>query len=142
MKNFFVATLICCTSTAYANFSEWKNCTEVSSKLSEADRQSFYESLKTALKKIDVAALSKLAIYPLRLKVDGKKTLVKTEKDFLAVAPKIFNQDFVNEILAEKSDNDVCNWQGLGIANGSIWIRSENFGKPTETLKIVTINNK
>jgi hypothetical protein len=109
--------------------------------LDEKIYQSFADSLQAALKKKDAAEVSKMIRYPIKTKISGKKTTIKNAQDFELNFSKIFNDAFLLKIEKNTVSDTVCNSQGLGWANGSLWINAADFQKNPNELKVIAINN-
>lgn len=101
------------------------------------ETERFFNKIKASILKDDKTWLSKNIDYPISVSVAGKKTKIKTAKDFVAKYPKIVSVKYKNDIRESCTCDIFSNWRGAMFANGLIWINELANG----SLKIIAINN-
>ena len=98
--------------------------------------QEFLDKLKTDSRAGNQSALSNRIHFPLRTNIDGSFVFIQNECDFLFHADHIFNSG-VRSVIEEQSFDDLfCNYQGIMLGNGEVWIQLLN-----DRYGIITINN-
>lgn len=107
-----------------------------------ADARAFFNCLKIASKRDDKDTLSQLIRYPLR--INGRIT-VRTPGEFKRAYPTIFNSKVKRAIEAQQFEDLFVSYRGLMVGSGEVWISgivTQNAGKTSTTIKIITINNQ
>lgn len=99
--------------------------------LDELAVKTFRDKLFTALKAGDAKAVAAMVQFPLKA--------WKTEKQFLKAYGKTFSADFVQKVVSAPVADAVCRDQGVGLANGAIWLNAPDAKKPSD-IKIIAIN--
>lgn len=100
--------------------------------------EAFFKKIKASLVKDDKIWLSKNIKYPINVTVSGKKTKIKTAKDFIAKYPKIITAKYKSDIQNSCICDIFSNWRGAMFGNGIVWI---NQYDGDDNLKITAINN-
>jgi hypothetical protein len=78
--------------------------------------------------------------YPITVSIDAKKKNIKNIEEFIQLAPRIFSTGFTERILAASLSELFCNYQGIMLGNGEIWIG--HFDDiPGSGLRVKAINN-
>lgn len=114
--------------------------------LTESQVRPFFELLKESVKNNDKAKLSMHVQYPIKVYVPvnnakmkkSKRTTIHNAKEFLAHFDLIINKKVRDAVLKQSYDSLFCNWQGVMIGNGEIWINSI---VGNDSLFIIAINN-
>jgi hypothetical protein len=112
-----------------------------SSEAESKDYSSVAAEFTGALANNDAEKAARFMKFPIKAKVDGKTTSIKNPDELKKNFSKIFNKEFVSKIVNNKPEDTVCNWQGAGIANGSIWINDVSGNTGDRSVKVITINN-
>lgn len=100
---------------------------------------SFHQDLKTALVSEDKDKIASMASYPLKAFLPKKKMLVKNATMLKNRYEFFFKKAWVDRVLASTPANTVCNAQGVGLAEGAIWISGVG-DDGSKNPKIITIN--
>jgi hypothetical protein len=69
--------------------------------------------------KEDVAAFVR---YPIRVVIDGRKTTIRSARDFVQHYEAIMTPDIVAAVTAQKYGDLLINSQGIMFGNGEVWI--------------------
>ncbi len=108
---------------------------------SDAAASSFLSQLKIAISSNDTAKTAQLIMFPLRVKVHGKRIRV-SRSNFPKYFSAIFNSK-VRSALASaqfrtQSDHGCVFWNGSGmmVGGGEIWFNSVKGG-----IKVIAVNN-
>lgn len=84
----------------------------------------FTESLKTA---DSAATLSQMISYPLRVnKSSNKHFMIKSESELKARFKEVFSKKILTVIHSQDPKATFCNYQGLTIGDGAVWINKKN----------------
>lgn len=101
----------------------------------------FYDEMKEAILKKEKDKLANMVHYPLWVYVQKKRRFtrapMKTPKDFMAHIKGILIPKVVAVVEEQKMENIFCNYQGVMLGNGEIWLGINNEGE----LGIKAINN-
>ena len=89
----------------------------------------FFQNLKAVAKANDVNAITDLIIYPLNTRVDGKKINFKNKSELLKKFKNVWTDTVAAALAAQETSKLFCNYQGVMIGNGQIWIKKLNNGK-------------
>lgn len=84
----------------------------------------------------DFNALSRLVRTPIMVFINGKKTILKSQREVIQSAPDVFNARILQAIKGQEVDLLFANWQGVRIGNGELWL-NEVDGE----VLITSINN-
>ncbi|MEK7431960.1 MAG: hypothetical protein AABZ74_02415, partial [Cyanobacteriota bacterium] len=107
------------------------------------DVEIFMKKVKKSIIEDDKEWISNHISYPIKTKIDTKKTIIiKSKKELINNFNKIFNKEFKEQIKSFCSCNLFHNYQGVMLGNGQIWI--ENKPNSTNTkydFQIKAINN-
>lgn len=98
------------------------------------------EQIKQSIIRKDLKKLSSFSDYPLRLNTPKKKYRIKDSKHFLKVLPQVINDKWKQKVISADKKNSLCNAQGIGLNNGSLWITAPKFHTERNVLKIIAIN--
>jgi hypothetical protein len=83
----------------------------------------FFSQLKLASKTNDAKKIADSIIYPLTVKVEGKPVTLKNSSEFLNQFKKIWTKDVSSALAGQEVSKLFCNYQGVMIGNGQIWIK-------------------
>jgi hypothetical protein len=114
--------------------------------LTESQVKPFFEFLKESIKNSDKVKLSLHVQYPIKVYISennvktklSKRTTIHNAKEFLAHYDLIINKKVRNAVIKQSYDSLFCNWQGVMIGNGEIWINSI---VGNDSLFVIAINN-
>ena len=99
----------------------------------------FFQRLQDALRDDDRGAVASMARYPLRVRLNGKGTLLRSKRELLQNYKKVFDAAILCSILRAKRTEVWDNWQGFSITHGEIWWERRNA--PNARFKLITVNN-
>ncbi len=103
-----------------------------------ASVEQFLEDLQHSVAADDRAHVADMVRFPIRITVAGKPLTLRTRDQLLKYYDVAFDSKVKGFIAKQKFSELFCNWQGIMIGRGEIWINVA--GKPSR-LRIVTINN-
>lgn len=83
--------------------------------------------------------LAEYISYPINVSIEGKKTTIKTEAEFIKNYDKVLTDAVKNAFLNQKLENVFVNYAGVMIGNGEIWISQITGTK--HLYSIYAINN-
>lgn len=66
--------------------------------------------------------LAEYVAYPINVSINGTKTAIKNETEFVKNYDKILTEEVKKVFLSQMLDNIFVNYQGVMIGNGEIWI--------------------
>lgn len=89
----------------------------------------FQSKFQMHLKKNDRASLAEMLDFPQRVFLAGRREITVDKKEFIKYFDLIFYPEFKSLILSLKKEEPFCNWRGVGIGNGIIWIKPAGKGK-------------
>jgi hypothetical protein len=78
--------------------------------------------LQQAVAKHDAAAVAALVHYPIKVKLHGKPTYLKTPQDFIKNYDHIITPDIAAVIQNQKYENLFVTYQGAMFGDGEVWI--------------------
>jgi hypothetical protein len=88
--------------------------------LTDSDRKFFYE-LSDAIKRDDVPWLAAHTSLPITVRIDGKRTVIKTRGELIAHIDQIFDAKVKQAVSSQSVNSLFKNWRGLMIDHGAIW---------------------
>jgi hypothetical protein len=100
----------------------------------------FIIKLKNHLIKNEISKIAKLVNYPVRFNSRKKNKKIKDEKTFVVEFPKFTNKKWIAKVLNGSNKNSVCNSQGVGLNNGSLWLTAPRFHTQKDIIKIIAVN--
>lgn len=97
----------------------------------------FFKLLQNAAKSKDKTDFLNLVLFPLNTHLIGVKgrVSIKTKKELKKNLSEIFSDNILQVISNQKISTLFCNYQGVMLGNGEVWI-----GKYKEKIGIKTIN--
>lgn len=99
----------------------------------------FHKELKAALASGDKAKIASMVKYPLKAILPEKKMLVKNATMLTNRYEFFFKKAWVDRVLSATPATTVCNAQGVGLADGALWI--SGVGEDgSKNPKMITIN--
>jgi hypothetical protein len=106
-----------------------------------------YEAVFAALQKAvaahDVAGVAALVSYPIRVKIDGKETVIKSAKAFVQHYDAIVTPEIAKAVTQQKYEDLFVNSQGIMFGNGEVWMNGicqDNACKNFD-VKVITIQD-
>lgn len=104
----------------------------------DSSAEKFAETFKAYVKSGNSAKIASMINYPVHVSYNGKRTVIKTKKDFAKKYPLIFKGKFKDTIISTPSMHMFSNYQGVMFGSGmyNVWFLPIN-GK----LLIAGINN-
>ncbi|MCZ3378630.1 hypothetical protein [Rhizobium sp. AG207R] len=85
-----------------------------------------YETAIKALQKAvaahDAAGVAALVSYPIRVKVNGKQTNIKSAKAFVDHYDGIMTTGITKAVVDQKYENLTVNYQGIMFGDGQVWV--------------------
>lgn len=116
------------------------NYYEVATSLPKTEVEAFATSVRKMILDKDWNGLSDKIGYPINI---GGTTYQSKDDLLLADLDSIVTEQFVAAIESESCQNMFCNWQGIMLASGEIWIGEVlNDDFSSQGLKIIAINIK
>lgn len=100
--------------------------------------QQFLDDLQHSVAADDRAHVVGMVHFPIRITVAGKPLTLRSKDQLLKYYDVAFDSKVKGFIAKQKFSALFCNWQGIMIGRGEIWINSTGN---SSRLKIVTINN-
>jgi len=99
----------------------------------------FFAKFQLALRQDRREAIASMARYPLRVRLNGKGTVLRNKKALLEKYQQVFDKAVRCSILRAKKSEIWDNWQGFTIAHGEVWWERSNAAN--SQFKLITINN-
>lgn len=103
-----------------------------------ASVRTFLQELQTAVARNERAHVASLIKFPITIEIEGQRTKLSSRKQFLKYYDVAFDAKVKGFIAQQKFDSLFCDWKGIMIGRGEIWINA--IGNPA-ILKIIAINN-
>ncbi len=100
-------------------------------------------ALQQSVGEHDAAGVAVLISYPIKIKIDGKNTFIKTKQAFINNYDKIITPAIASVIRSQKYEDLTVNYQGIMFGRGEVWINGiclDNFCKKVK-VKVVTIQD-
>jgi hypothetical protein len=105
--------------------------------------QRLVTDLQQAVAKHDPGAVAALVHYPIKIKLRGKPTYLKTPQAFITNYDRIITPAIATVIQKQKYEDLFVNYQGAMFGNGEVWITSHCLDKACKQtdIKIGTIQS-
>jgi len=100
--------------------------------------KNFLHQLQTAVADNDQRRVVAMVRLPITIMVAGKSTKIQSRVQLLRYYDVAFDAKVKGFIAKQEFSELFCNWQGIMIGRGEIWINA--VGEPA-MLRIITINN-
>lgn len=100
--------------------------------------KSFLQQLQTAVAADDRKHVVAMVELPVTIMVEGRRTKLRRRTQLLQYYEVAFDPKVKAFIAKQKFSDLFCNWRGIMIGRGEIWING--IGEPSQ-LKIIAINN-
>ena len=84
--------------------------------------QAVIQALQAAVAADDAAKVAALVQYPISVDIGGKKTILKTEQDFVARYQELMTPDIRKAIVDTKYGDLFVNYKGVMFGSGQVWI--------------------
>ena len=98
--------------------------------------KAFLADLQKALSNDDIETLANMISFPLRQPIG-----IKTKEDFIQNYEKIFTAEVKEVVQKQKFKDLFCNYQGVMIGDGEVWMSALAYGQDEVTIKITTVND-
>jgi hypothetical protein len=100
-------------------------------------------SLQKAVAAHDVTAVADLVRYPISVSINGRKTMIRNAKAFIANYSAIMTPDIVATVKSQKYEDLFVNYQGVMFGRGQIWVNGVCKDKAckTQDVKVITIQH-
>lgn len=98
-----------------------------------------FNKLKTLVKDSKKEEVSKYVRYPISIKINGVKTQIKSEGDFIKNYDKIMTTEVKNAFVNQNVKDTFVNYQGVMVGNGEMWFAKCDKNKVKYC--IIAINN-
>ena len=98
----------------------------------------FFTNCKRPVAADNRARVVRMVRFPIDIMIAGNRTHLKNRSELLKYYDVAFDPKVKGFIGTQKFEDLFCNWQGVMIGRGEIWV--DDVGKPP-TLKITAINN-
>jgi hypothetical protein len=100
--------------------------------------EEFLKDLQHFVAADDRTHVAELVRFPIRITVSGKPLTLRSKNQLLKYYNIAFDPKVKGFIAKQRFSDLFCNWQGIMIGRGEIWINTT--GKSSR-LRIITINN-
>jgi hypothetical protein len=98
----------------------------------------FLAELQRAVAAGERRTVARMILYPLRVRIDRRRVVLRNRRQFLARYDTLFNRR-VKEVLAEQKFEGIFrNWQGYMVGRGEVWFEQL---ADTGEFKVIAINN-
>jgi hypothetical protein len=89
----------------------------------------------------DAATLAALVRYPIKVSIDGHRTTIRSEADFIARYDSIITPEIAEAVTSENYDDLFVNYQGVMFGEGQMWIggRCLDAGCKRVDVKVIAI---
>lgn len=81
-----------------------------------------FDRLQQGIAAADRAAVASLVVYPLEVKIDGKRKKIRNAGEFVASWDKIVTPEIVQVVSRQRYRDLFVNWQGAMLGDGQVWI--------------------
>lgn len=108
-----------------------------------AQYETAIKALQQGVKDKDAKAVAALVSYPISVKISGKDTEIKSEKDFVTHYDAIFTPKIAKAVEDQKYEDLFVNYQGIMFGDGQVWINGicKDSACKAFDAKIVTIQD-
>jgi hypothetical protein len=103
-----------------------------------ASVEQFLRDLQNSVAVDDRAHVVEMVGFPLKITADGKSRTLRNKNQLLEYYNVAFDAKVRGFIAKQKVSELFCNWKGIMIGRGEIWI---NQGGRSSRLRIIAINN-
>ena len=126
------------TQESPSNVSEDENYYEVCTGYGKTEVEAYAKDIKNAIMNRDWDLVADEISYPIRM---GDKEYTNAKDWKQAPFDELFTADFYQTLEAEGCENMFCNYQGIMLGNGQVWI-GEVLDKNGENgkLKVIAVN--
>lgn len=108
----------------------------IATNISKNEVEDFMEKVKNAIVNQDMDTLYPLISYPIKIKEVEYK-----EEDSLKAAKIKFEESYIQEVKKASTKDMFCNYQGIMLGNGEVWISEVlNNDGTSQGLKITAFN--
>jgi hypothetical protein len=100
-------------------------------------------ALQTAVAAHDAAGVATLVRYPITLRINGKKMVIRSAKDFVKHYDAIVTPEIARAVTEEKYADLFVNSQGVMFGNGEVWLNGicRDSACKTFDVKVITIQD-
>lgn len=102
----------------------------------------FFFEMKKAVLNSDSLKVADLIKYPITIKINGKKTKIKNNREFLKHYSRIIDAHIIETVRNQKYAELFANYQGVMIGNGEIWFSGVCLDPKCKNtvVKIIAVN--
>ena len=102
----------------------------------------FVKNVKTAILQQNKSWLAGHIFYPIQVKIKEQNITINTQKQFVENFDVIFYKEFRKKVSTFYTHNLFCNWRGVMLGNGDIWINGFKYSNNEEYRYCISgINN-
>lgn len=128
-SGFLLVFLLLATRTATAQEARLDQCLENLGASNKAEFLGFDRELRAALLKEDSVSMTVLVKYPLRVNEDGGTISIEDPAALQTRFQDLFPPPVRSAVVSQKPEELICRSDGIGYANGSIWVNVVRQGK-------------
>jgi hypothetical protein len=85
--------------------------------------------------------LAQYTRFPIRAKIGTKIKTINSSEELEKNFSRIFTSSFISKLDKNDAEDVVCNYQGIGLANGMLWFKAIDTEKKPIVIKVTAINN-
>lgn len=100
--------------------------------------EQFLQDLQHSVAVDDRARVVEMVGFPIKITADGKSRTLRNRNQLLAYYSVAFDAKVRGFIAKQKVSELFCNWKGIMIGRGEVWI---NTSGRSSRLRIIAINN-
>ena len=83
--------------------------------------EAMFTIVQGLVKKDDKSQVAQYMLYPIHASIDGKKTKINNETDFVKHYDQIFNEKVKQALIQQDVNKTFVNYQGVMVGDGEIW---------------------
>ena len=138
-----VALAIPFSSAAFAQDAKTTNKAIDDALGNHAQYETAIKTLQQGVKNKDAKAVAALVNYPISVKISGKDTEIKSEKDFVTHYDAIITPKIAKVVEDQKYEDLFVNYQGIMFGDGQVWINGicKDSACKAFDAKVVTIQD-
>ena len=82
----------------------------------------FLQDLQPAVAREDRPRVAQMVKFPISIQVSGKRKTLRNQSQFLKLYDVVFDAKVRGSIAKQEFSTLFCNWQGIMIGRGEVWI--------------------
>ncbi|HEV3471568.1 MAG TPA: hypothetical protein VG148_19730 [Pyrinomonadaceae bacterium] len=98
----------------------------------------FLAELQRAVAAGERREVSRMVLYPLKVRIRGRRVVLRGPRQFLARYDALFNPHVKSVLAAQKFEGIFRNWQGYMVGRGEVWFEQL---ADTGEFKVIAVNN-